>query len=70
MPSITGFKNRILAAVPEISDGRAERLAKKLAWRAAHMQEEFDFFAQLRILGVQVDPTAAQAIRNIEEAAA
>lgn len=69
MPSITGFKNRILAAVPEITDGRAERLAKKLAWRAAHMQEEFDFFTELRILGVQADPTAVQAIRNVEAAA-
>lgn len=63
MPSISGYKNRILEAVPGIDQNRAKRIAKKLAWRAEHMQEEFDFFAELRVLGIHADPTAVQAVR-------
>ena len=64
----TGYKNRMIAL--GVNENLAKRLAKRLAYRAQMMQEEFDFFTELRILGVQVDPTPVQAIHNIEEAAA
>ena len=67
--STTGFEKRIAAEVPDLSRGQVKKLAARLAKRAATMQEEFDFYAALRILGVSPDPTARDAIRNLEVAA-
>ena len=49
-----------------MSPNRAVKLGKKLAYRAQRQQEEFDFFAALRILGIQSDPTAREAVYNVE----
>lgn len=68
MPTATGYKNRMIAL--GVNENLAKRLAKRLAYRAQMMQEEFDFFAELRILGVHLDPTPAQAIPNLEGGAA
>ena len=35
--------------------------------RAERMQEEFDFYEGLRVLGIQSDPTAREAVYNIEK---
>lgn len=59
--STTGFEHRIAADAPDLSASQVKRLAKKIAWRAAHMQEEFDYYAALRILGIYSDPTAKEA---------
>ena len=67
--STTGFEKRIAAEVPDLSRGQVKKLAARLAKRAAVMQEEFDFYAALRVLGVSADPTAVQAIKNMETAA-
>lgn len=67
MPTATGYKNRMIAL--GVNENLAKRLAKRLAYRAQMMQEEFDFFAELRILGIQADPTPAQAITSMEAAA-
>ncbi len=66
----TGFKNRIIAAVPGINHNFAGRAANRLKRRADRMQEEFDFFEGLRILGITTDATARDANRNLELAAA
>ncbi|MCT1430609.1 hypothetical protein M3G50_07560 [Brachybacterium muris] len=65
----TGFEKRIAAACPDLSRSKVQRLALKLAKRAERMQEEFDFYDQLRVLGIQADPTALTAIKNMETAA-
>lgn len=67
--STTGFEKRIAAEVPDLSRGQVKKLAARLAKRAAVMQEEFDFYAALRVLGISTDPTARDAIRNVEAAA-
>lgn len=67
--STTGFEKRIAAEVPDLSRGQVKKLAHKLAKRAAAMQEEFDFYDALRVLGISSDPTARDAIRNMEAAA-
>lgn len=66
---ITGYQKKIEEAVPGIKDGRARRLALKISKRAAAMQEQFDFYESLRILGVITDTTARDAVRNLEAAA-
>lgn len=66
--TITGYEKKIREAVPDIKDGKARRLATKLAKRAASMQEELDFFESLRILGITTDTTARDAVRNLEDA--
>lgn len=65
----TGYEKRIAAADPSLSKGKVQRLANRIAKRAAAMQEQFDFFAELRILGVIADPTARNAVKNIEAGA-
>ena len=70
MPKIsaTGFEKRI-AAHPQaqgLSRSKIQRLAAKLVKRANAMQEQFDFFAEMRVLGLVSDPTARDAIRNVE----
>lgn len=67
--STTGFEKRIAAEAPDLSRGQVKKLAARLAKRAAVMQEEFDFYAALRVLGVSADPTALRAIQNLESAA-
>lgn len=72
MPEIdtaTGFKNRIIEAIPQINPRYAQRVAYRLKRRADRMQKEFDFFAELRILGIINDPTPLEAIGNLEDAA-
>lgn len=66
--TITGYQKKIMAAVPDMNKNKAERLAIKVAKRAVAMQEEFDFFESLRILGITTDTTARDAIRNLEDA--
>lgn len=61
-----GFKNRILDANPGINDKYAERCAKRIARRAAMMQERFDFFESCRVLGIYSDPTARVAVHHTE----
>ena len=50
----------------EITNGKARKLSIRLARRAERQQEEFDFFAALRGLGIQSDPTAREAVYNVE----
>lgn len=68
LPTITGFKNRIIEASPGINEEYAKRVATRLKKRMDRMTEEFDFFAELRILGIISDPTARDAIENLEAA--
>lgn len=67
--STTGFEKRIAAAAPDLSRGQVKKIARKLAHRAERMQTEHDFYTALRVLGVSPDPTARDAIRNVEAAA-
>lgn len=67
--TVTGYQKKIMAAVPEIKKSKAEKLAHKIAKRAQAMQAEFDFFESLKILGVISDPTARDAVKNMEAAA-
>ena len=64
--TVTGYQKKIMAAVPEIKKSKAEKLAHKIAKRAQAMQEQFDFFESLKILGVISDPTARDAVKNME----
>lgn len=66
--STTGFEKRIAAAAPDLSRGQVKKIARRLAHRAERMQTEHDFYAALRVLGVSPDPTAVQAIKNMEAA--
>ena len=66
MPTATGFEKRIALAAPQLSRSKCQRLALKLAKRAERMQEEFDFFTELRVLGIHADRTALTAITNTE----
>lgn len=67
--TITGYQKKIQDAVPGIKKSKAEKLAHKIAKRAAAMQEEFDFYESLRILGLVSDTTARDAARNLEAVA-
>lgn len=62
MPTHTGYKHRLLADAPWLSEGQAKRLAKRLMWRAEHMQEQFDWYAELKVLGIHDDNTAREAV--------
>lgn len=68
MPKISthGFERRIATEAPHLSRGRVKALAKRITYRAQSMQEQFDFFAEMRILGLISDPTARDAIRKVE----
>ena len=50
----------------DISNAKARKLGVRIARRAESMQEEFDFDRELRVLGIYRDPTAADAIYNVE----
>jgi len=69
MMTITGYQKRIMQAAPHVSKSKAEKLAHKIAKRFDRMTTEHEFFEQLRILGVISDPTARDAIKNLEAAA-
>lgn len=58
----TGYEKRIAAAAPHLSRSKCQRLALKLAKRAERMQEEFDFYAELRVLGIHTDAAAKKSI--------
>ena len=68
----SAFKARIVSYCidngVELSSSKAQRLAVRIARRAEKMQQEFDFFESLRILGMTTDSTARDAVRNIERA--
>lgn len=68
--TVTGYQKRIMSANPGIKKSKAEKLAHKIAKRATDMQEQFDFFEACRILGIMSDPTARDAVRNLEAVAA
>ena len=66
----SGFQARIidhcLTHGIEISNSKARKLGIRLARRMEAMNEEFDFYESLRILGMTTDTTARDAVRNIE----
>ena len=68
----SAFKARIISYCVdngvELSASKAQRLAVRIARRAERMQQEFDFFEHMRILGMTSDTTARDAVRNIERA--
>lgn len=65
--TITGYQKKIMDAVPDMKKSKAEKLAHKIAKRAVAMQEQFDFYESLRILGLISDTTARDANRNLEK---
>ena len=74
--TITGFKNRILEAVPDMNHEYAKRLAKRINRRMDYYTRFVDLPIEavyeegLRILGIHRDDTARDAVRSIEEVAA
>ena len=78
MPEIntTGFERRIAEANPGLKRGKVQRLALKITKRMENMTqfvgatEDEVYEMGLRILGIHTDPTARDAARNIEAAAA
>ena len=68
----SAFKARIISYCIdngiEIAPAKAQKLGIRIARRAEKMQQEFDFFESLRVLGMTSDPTARDAVRNIERA--
>ena len=74
--NITGYKVRIRADFPALSESQVKRLAKKVAWRVENMTRfvgatDADMYeAALRILGIHADPTARDAVQNVETVAA
>ena len=77
MPEIstTGYENRIRKDFPQQSRSQAKRLSKKVAWRVENMtrfvgaNQDDMYETALRILGIHADPTARDAVQNIEAAA-
>ena len=73
--NITGYKARIRNDFPALSESQVKRLAKKVAWRVENMTrfvgatQDDMYETALRILGIHADPTARDAVRNIEAAA-
>ena len=71
----TGFKKRILAAVPDMNERYAQRIAYRVNRRMDHYTKFVDLPVEsvyeegLRILGIHADPTARDAVQNIEAAA-
>ena len=70
----SGWEKKITAyAVDQLiplSRGQVKRMALKIHKRAEHMQAELTFEQALRILGIHSDPTARDAVRNLERQAA
>lgn len=67
--NLTGYEKKIASTVPELSRPQVRKTAKRIYWIAQNMQEVFDFYEQLRILGIISDPTAREAVENLEDAA-
>lgn len=68
--SLTGFKRRIAAYAfdngVELGSSKISRLATRIKKRADVMQDEFDFYESLRVLGIHTDSTARDAIKSID----
>ncbi len=63
--NLTQLEKRILTE-SNASKGQARKAARKIAHMYANMQEVFDFYEGLRILGIHTDSTARDAIHNVE----
>lgn len=76
MPTATGFQRRILEAAPDMNKRYAQRLANRVMNRTNYytrfvgMPVEAVYEEGLRILGIHADPTARDAVRNVEAVAA
>lgn len=61
----SAFKARIISYCIdngiELAPAKAQKLGVRIARRAEKMQQEFDFYESLRILGMTTDTTARQA---------
>ena len=61
----SAFKARIISYCIdngiELAPAKAQKLGVRIARRAEKMQQEFDFYESLRILGMTSDTTARQA---------
>lgn len=70
----TGYRNRLLEEATalgiQVSKKQAEKIGIRIARRIESQMVELDFYEALRILGIISDPTARDAIRNLEGAAA
>ena len=68
MPENTtsGFENRIRTECPHLSTSQVKRAAKRIKHVMDNMSEVVDFYQGLRILGLLSDPTARDAVRNLE----
>lgn len=63
MPTQRELQRELLTKNPHYSTGQAKAVAKKMIYI-----EKNGFFEKLRNLGLTSDPTAREAVRNIEEA--
>lgn len=63
MPTQRELQRELLAKNPHYSAGQAKAVAKKMLWIEAN-----GFFEKLRINGIISDPTAREAVRNLEQA--
>ena len=61
----SAFKARIISYCIDngidLAPAKAQKLGVRIARRAEKMQQEFDFYESLRILGMTTDSTARQA---------
>ncbi|WP_413455956.1 hypothetical protein ACLQ8T_05610 [Glutamicibacter sp. FR1] len=69
----TGYRNRLLEEAPalgiQVSKKQAEKIGIRIARRIESQMVELDFYEALRIMGIISDPTARDAVRNMEAAA-
>lgn len=69
----TGYRNRLLEEAPalgiQVSKKQAEKIGIRIARRIESQMIELDFYEALRIMGIISDPTARDAVRNLEMAA-
>lgn len=69
----TGYRNRLLEEAPalgiKVSKKQAEKIGIRIARRIESQMVELDFYEALRIMGIISDPTARDAVRNLEVAA-
>ena len=69
----TGYRNRLLEEAPalgiQVSKKQAEKIGIRIARRIESQMVELDFYEALRIMGIISDPTARDAVRNLERAA-
>lgn len=68
----TGYRNRLLEEAPalgiQVSKKQAEKIGIRIARRIESQMVELDFYEALRIMGIISDPTARDAVRNLEAA--